>query len=69
MVEKRGVYRVLVGISEGKNPLGRPRRRWEDNMKMDHQEVRCGGMDWIELARDRNRWRALVNAAMNLEVK
>jgi hypothetical protein len=53
--ERRGVYRVLVGKPEGKRPLGRPRRRWEDNIKMDLQEVRCGGMDWIELAQARER--------------
>jgi len=68
MGERRGVYRVLVGKPEGKRPLGRPRRRWEDNMKMDLQEVGCVGMDWIELAQDRDRWRALVNAVMNLRV-
>jgi len=56
------VYRILVGKPEVKRPLGRPRRRWEDNIKMDLQVVGCGGMDWIELARDRDRWRALVNA-------
>jgi len=66
--ERRGVYRVLVGKPEGKRPLGRPRRRWEDNIKMDLQEVGCGGMDWIELAEDRDRWRALVYAVMNLRV-
>ena len=66
--EGRGVYRVLVGKSEGKRPLGRPRRRWEDNVKMDLQEVGCGGMDWIELAQDKDRWRALVNAKMNVRV-
>jgi len=65
--EGRGVYRVLVGKPEGKRPLGRPRRRWEDNNKMDLQELGCGGMDWIELAQDRDRWRALVNAVMNLQ--
>jgi len=64
--ERRGVYRVLVGKPEGKRPLGRPRRRWDYNIKMDFQEVGCGGMDWIELAQDRDRWRALVNAAMNV---
>jgi hypothetical protein len=66
--EKRGVYRVLVGKREGKRPVGRPRRRWEDNIKMDIQEVGCGGMDWIEPAQVRNRCRALVNAMMNLRV-
>jgi len=55
MGERRGVYRVLVGKHEGKRPLGRPRRRWEDNIKMDLQEVGCGGMDWMELAQDRDR--------------
>jgi hypothetical protein len=60
--------RVLVGKSEGKRPLGRPRHRWEDNINMDLQEVGCGVMDMIELAQDRNRWRALVIAAMNLRV-
>jgi len=68
MGEGRGVYRVLVGKPEGNRPLGRSRRRWEDNIKMNLQEVGCGGMDWIELAQDRNRWRALVNAAMKLRV-
>jgi len=63
-----GVYRVLVGKPEGKRPLGRPRRRWEDNIEMDLQEERCGGMDWIDLAQDRDRWRALVNAVTNLRV-
>jgi len=68
MVEGRGMYRVLVGKSEGKRPLGRPRRRWEDNIKMDLQEMACGGMDWIELAQDRDRLRALLNAVINLRV-
>jgi len=66
--ERRGGYRVLVGKPEGKRPLGRPRRRWEDNIKMDLQEVGCGGMDWIELVQDRERWRVLVKAAINLQV-
>ena len=61
MGERRGVYRVLVGKPEGKKLLGRPRRRWEDNIKMDLQEVGCRGMDWIELAQGRDMWRALVN--------
>ena len=56
--ERRGVYRVLVGKPEGKRPLGKPRRRWEDNIKMGLQEVRCGGMDWIELAQNRYSWRS-----------
>jgi len=66
--EGRGVYRVLVGKSEGKRSLGRPRRRWENNIKMYLQEVGCGGMDWIELAQDRDRWRAFVNPVMNLQI-
>jgi hypothetical protein len=65
---EEGVCRVPVGKPEGKSPLGRPRRRWEDNIKMDLQEVRCGSTDWIELAQDRERWQALVNAVMNLRV-
>jgi len=65
---KRGVYRVLEGKPEGKRPLGRHRRRWEDNIKMDFQEMGCGGMDWIELAQDTDRWPALGNEFMNLRV-
>jgi len=68
MGEGRGVYRVLVVKPEGNRPLGRPRCRWEDNIKMDLQEMGCGGMDWIKLAQDSNRWRAVVNAVMNLRV-
>ena len=66
--ERRGVYRVLVRKPKGKRPLGRPRRRWEDNIKVGLQEVGCEGMDWIELAQDKDRWRALVTAVMNLRV-
>ena len=68
MGESTGVYKVLVGKPEGKRPLGRSRRRVEDNSKMDLQKVGCGRMDWIYLAQDRDRWRALVNAVMNLWV-
>jgi hypothetical protein len=68
MDEERGVYRVLVGKLEGKRPLGRPRHRWVDNIRMDLQEVGCGHMDWIGLAQDRVRWRTLVSAVMNLWV-
>ena len=68
MGDERGVCRVLVGKLEGKRPLGRPRRRWVDNIRMDLQEVGCGHMDWIGLAQDRDRWRTLVSAVMNLGV-
>ena len=68
MGEGRGVQRVLVGKPEGKRPLGRPRRRWEDNIKMDLQEVGGGCEDWMELAQDRDGWRALVSTVMNLRV-
>jgi len=66
--ERRGLYRFLVGKPDGKRPLGRPRRRWEDNINIYLQEVGCGSMDWIELPQDRDRWRALVNAVMNLRI-
>jgi len=66
MGEGRGLYRVLVGKPEGKRLLWRLRRRWEDNIKMDLQEVGCGGMNWIELAQDRGRWWTFVNVVMNL---
>jgi len=68
MDEERGVYRVLVGKLEGRRPLGRPRRRWVDNNKMDLQEVGCGYIDWIGLAQDRDKCRTLVIAVMNLRV-
>jgi hypothetical protein len=68
MGEERGAYRIVVGRPEGRRPLGRPRRRWEDNIKMDIREVGWEGMNWIELTQDRDRWRALVNAVMNLRV-
>ena len=68
MGEGRGVYRVLMRKREGKRPMGRPRRRWVDNIRMDLQEVGCGYMDWIGLAQDRDRWRTLVSAIMNLRV-
>jgi hypothetical protein len=68
MGEERGVYRELVGKPEGKRPLGRPRRRWVDNIRMDLQEVGCGYEDWIGLAQDRDRWRTIVSAVMNLGV-
>jgi len=66
--ERKGIYSILVGKPEGKRPLERPRRRWNDNLKVDLEQVGCGDMDWIELARDRDRWRALVNAVMKLRV-
>jgi hypothetical protein len=68
MGEKRNAYRLLVGKAEGKRPLRRPRRRWVDNIKMDLGEVGWGDVDWIGLATDRNRWRALVNSVLNLRV-
>ena len=68
MEEGRGVHTVLVGKPEGKRPLGRPRRRWEDNIKMDHQEMGRGCGDWMELAQDMDKWRALVNSVMNIRV-
>jgi len=68
MGERRGVYGVLVGKAEGKKPFGRPRRRWEDTSKMDLQEVVLGGMDWIDMAQGRERWRTLLNVVMNLRV-
>jgi hypothetical protein len=68
MVERRRVYRVLMRKSEGQISLGSPRRRWDDNIKMDLQEVGCGGTDWIDLAQERDRWRAIVNAVMNFRV-
>jgi transposase len=66
MGEERGAYRILVGRPEGRRPPGRPRHRWEDNIKMDLQEVGRDGMAWIDMAEDRDRWRAFVNAVMNL---
>jgi hypothetical protein len=68
MGEERKVYKVLVGKPEGKRPLGRPRRRWEDGIKMDLREIGLGGVDWIRLAQDRDRWWAVVSAVMNLRV-
>jgi len=68
MGDRRGLFRVLVVKPEGKRPLGRPRRRWEDNIEVGLQEVGCGSMEWIKLAQDRNRWQAVVNAVMNLQV-
>jgi hypothetical protein len=66
--EVRGAYNILVGRPEGRRPLGRPRRRWENNIKMDLREIGFGDVDWVHLAQDRNRWRALVNTVMNLRV-
>jgi hypothetical protein len=68
MGEVRGAYNILVGRPEGRRPLGRPKRRWEDNIKMDLREMGFGDMDWIHLAQDRDRWRALVYTVMNLRV-
>jgi hypothetical protein len=68
MGEKRNAYRLLVGKPEGKRPLGRPKRRWVDNIKTDFLEIGWGGVDWIGLAQDRDKWRALVNAVINLRV-
>ena len=67
--EEIGVCRILVGKPEGKRPMGRPRRRWEDNIRMDLQEVGCGGIEWIGLVQDRDRWREIVNAVMNFGVQ
>jgi hypothetical protein len=68
MGEERKVYKILLGKSEGKRPLGRPRRRWEDGIRMDLGEIGLGGVDWIRLDQDRDRWRAVVSAVMNLRV-
>jgi hypothetical protein len=68
MGERRGAYKVLVGKTEGRRPLGRPRRRWEGNIKMDLQDVGWGGIDWIDLAEDRDRWWVVANEVMNLQV-
>jgi hypothetical protein len=68
MGEEREVYKILVGKSGGKRPLGRPRRRWEDGIRMDLKEIDLGGVDWIRLSQDRDRWRAVVSAVMNLWV-
>jgi hypothetical protein len=66
--ERRGAYRILVRRPEGRKPFGRPRHRWGDDIKMDLQEVGWGGMDWIDMAQDRDRWRAVVSAVMNVRV-
>jgi hypothetical protein len=68
MGEGSKVYKVLVGKPEGKRPLGRPRRRWEDGIRMDLREIGFGGVDWIRLSQDRDRWRAVMSAVMNLRV-
>jgi hypothetical protein len=68
MGEKKNVYRILVGKSERKRPLGRPRRRWVDNIKIDLREIGLDGVDWIDRAQDRDQWKALVNTALNLRV-
>jgi hypothetical protein len=68
MGERRGVYRILVGKPEGKGPRGRPKYLWEDNIQMNLQEVGCEGMDWIDMAQDRDRWQALVYTVINLQV-
>jgi hypothetical protein len=69
MGERRGVYSAVVGKHKGKRPLRRPRRRWEDNIKVEFQEVGFRDMDWIELAQNRDKWRALVNAVMNFRIQ
>jgi hypothetical protein len=68
MGEKRNAHSIFVGKPEGKGLLGRYKRRWEDNFRIDHREIGCGGMDWIDLTHDRDQWRALVNTATNLRV-
>jgi hypothetical protein len=68
MGEERKVYKVLVGKHEGKRPLGKPRRRWEDRIRMDLREIGLGGVDWIRLSQDRDRWQAVVIAVMNLRI-
>jgi hypothetical protein len=68
MGETRNAYRIFVGNPEEKRPVGRPRRMWVDNIKMDHREIGWNGMDWMDLAQDRDQWRALVNTVMNLRV-